>query len=117
MEEWRDTFVVEGGAAAGSRSSEAKGDLFVSEVGVYQKDTEEGQESFGQVKAPWQKKKSNKTCRVGGDTTLTCQWFRRVTWIKKWRQRTSRTWSAVSEPRCAEQNASSSSKLRLLCQK
>ena len=56
VEECRSTVVAEGGvtqkAAAGSRSSETEGDLFVSEVGVRQKDTEEGQEPFGQVKAP-----------------------------------------------------------------
>ena len=32
-------------------------DLFVSEVGVHQKDTEGGQESFGQVKEPPQKRR------------------------------------------------------------
>ena len=42
--------------AAGSRRSEGQGDLFVSDVGGHQNDTEEGRESFGQVKAPPQKK-------------------------------------------------------------
>ena len=41
VDECRDTVVAEGGviqkAAAGSRSSEAEGDLFVTEVGVCQK--------------------------------------------------------------------------------
>ena len=58
----RDTDVAEGRvtwmAAAGSRSSEAEGHLFVSEVGVHQKDTEDGQKSFGQVKAPVQKRRA-----------------------------------------------------------
>ena len=34
-------------AAAGSRSSEAEGDLYLSEVGVLQTDWEEDQRSFG----------------------------------------------------------------------
>ena len=38
------------------RSSEAEGDLVASEVIVHQKDTEEGQKSFGRVKAPPQKR-------------------------------------------------------------
>ena len=62
VDECRDTVVAEGGvihkAAAGSRSSEAEGDLFVSEVGVHQKDTEEGPESFGQVKPLPQKRRA-----------------------------------------------------------
>ena len=62
VDECRDTVVAEGGvihkAAAGSRSSETDGDLFVSEVGVCQKDTEEGQESFGQVKPLPQKRRA-----------------------------------------------------------
>ena len=74
VEECRSTVVAEGGvtqkAAAGSRSSETEGDLFVSEVGVRQKDTEEGQEPFGQVKAPPQKRRAVNTGRVGGDTRL-----------------------------------------------
>ena len=45
-------------AAAGSRSSEAEGDLFVSKVGVLQKDTEKGQESVGHVKAPPPKRRA-----------------------------------------------------------
>ena len=91
MEEWRDTVVAEGRvtqkAAAGPRSSVAEGDLFVSEVGVHQKDTEEGQESFGQVRAPPQKEKSN-TCRVGGDARLCVSTSRcRVAWNRNWRRR------------------------------
>ena len=42
----------------------------MSEVRVHQRDTEEGQESFGHVKAPPQEKKGSKTCRVGGDPSL-----------------------------------------------
>ena len=45
-------------AATWSRSSEAECDLFVAEVGVHQKDTEEGQESFGQVEAPPQQRRA-----------------------------------------------------------
>ena len=67
VEEWRDTVVAEGGvthkATVGSRSSEVEGDLFVFEVVVHQNVT-------GQVEAPPQMKKSSKTDRVGGDTTL-----------------------------------------------
>ena len=74
MEEWRDTVVVVGEvtqrAAAGSPSSEAEGGLLVSEVGVLQRDSEEDQRSFGQVKAPPQKRKSSNTCGVGGDARL-----------------------------------------------
>ena len=55
--------------AAGSRSSEAEGDLLMSAVGVLQRDSEEDQRSVAQVKAPPQKNKSN-TCRVGGDARL-----------------------------------------------
>ena len=44
--------------AAGSRSSEAEGDLLVSEVGVLHKDTEKDQRSFGQVKAPPQNRRA-----------------------------------------------------------
>ena len=39
-----------------SRSSETEGDLLVFEEGVFQKDTEEDQRSFGQDKAPPQKR-------------------------------------------------------------
>ena len=64
VEEWRDTVVAEGGVtqktAAGPRSSEAEGDLFVSEVGVHQKDTEEGSRIFGQVKTPPQTRRAVK---------------------------------------------------------
>ena len=56
VKEWRVTVAPGGGvtlrAAAGSQSSKAEGDLFVSEVGVRQKDTEEAQKSFGHVEAP-----------------------------------------------------------------
>ena len=62
VEVWRDTVVAEGGctqkAAAGSRSFEAGGDHFVSGLGVHQKETEEDQRSFGQVKAPPQKRRA-----------------------------------------------------------
>ena len=71
MEECRGTVVAEGvvtqKAAAGSRSSEAEGDLLVSEVELHQKDTEKDQFSFGHVKAP-QKRRASDTCTVGGDT-------------------------------------------------
>ena len=91
VEEWRDTVVAEGRvtqkAASGPRSSVAEGDLFVSEVEVHQKDTEEGQESFGQVNAPPQKEKSN-GCRVGGDTRLCVSTSRcLVAWSRTWRRR------------------------------
>ena len=60
VEEWVDAVVVEGEATrkapTGSRSSQAECDLFVVEVGVHQKDTEECQESFGLIKAPPQKR-------------------------------------------------------------
>ena len=56
MEEWRDTVVagseVAHMAAAGSRSSEAKGDLLLSEVRIRRKDSEEDQRSFVQARAP-----------------------------------------------------------------
>ena len=45
-------------AAGGSRSSETEGDLLVFEEGVFQKDTEEDQRSFGQDKAPPQKRRA-----------------------------------------------------------
>ena len=56
MEECRGTVVAEGvftqKATAGSRSSEAEGDLLVSEVGLHQKDTEKDQKYCGHGKAP-----------------------------------------------------------------
>ena len=56
----RDTVVVGSGfalmAAAGSRSCKAEGDLFLSELGVLQKDTEEDRTSFCQIKAPPEKR-------------------------------------------------------------
>ena len=59
VEEWKGAVATESGVAqkvaAGFRSSEAEGDLFLSEVGVLQRDSEEDQRSFGQVKAPPQK--------------------------------------------------------------
>ena len=45
-------------AAAGSRSSEAEGDLLVSQVGVLQRDSEEDWRFLGQVKAPHQKRRA-----------------------------------------------------------
>ena len=66
VEGWRDTVAAECGftqkQAAGSQSSEAEGDLSVSEVGVHRKDTEEGQKSCGQG--------GRSTQRVGGDAGL-----------------------------------------------
>ena len=81
VEEWRDTDVAEGGstqkaAAIGPRSSEAEGDLFVSEVGVHEKDTEECEESFGQVKAPPQKRRAVKTCRSRRRHNTKCERLR-----------------------------------------
>ena len=61
-DEWRDTVVAGGDvaqmAAAGSRSPEAEGALFLSEVGVLHRDSEEDWRSFGQVKAPPQKRRA-----------------------------------------------------------
>ena len=71
VERWRDTVAAEGGvtqkAPAGSRSSEAEGDLFVSEVGVHQRDTE-GSKILWPCQGAAAEKKSSRTCRVGGDT-------------------------------------------------
>ena len=57
---WRDTFAAEGGvtekAAAVSRRSEAEGDLFVSEEGVQQEDTDEGQKPLRHVTAAQKKR-------------------------------------------------------------
>ena len=49
VEEWRDIFGsgVTRVAVSGSRSSETQGDLFLSKVGVLQKDTEGDQRSLG----------------------------------------------------------------------
>ena len=45
-------------AVVGSRSSETKNDLLLSEVGVLQKNMEEKQRSFGQDKAPPQTRRA-----------------------------------------------------------
>ena len=63
VEECRDTVVAGCGftqkAAAGSRSSEAEGDLFFVRVGSsLKKATEEGHKSFGQAKAPPRKRRA-----------------------------------------------------------
>ena len=59
VEEWSCRSEVAQMAAAGSGSSEAEGDLLVSEVGVLHKDTQEDQRSFGQVKVPPQKEEQH----------------------------------------------------------
>ena len=47
-----------------------EGDLFTSKVGLHQKGTEEGQESFGQVKAPPKRRRAE--IRVESAETQDC---------------------------------------------
>ena len=62
VEEWRDTVVAGSGVArevaVGSRSSEAEGNLFLSEVEALREDMEENQKSFGHFEAPPQKRRA-----------------------------------------------------------
>ena len=74
-EEWRETQMLLGvGAtqmgATGSRSSETEGDLFLSQGEILKKETEEDQRSFGQVKAPLQKRRAVTRVTDGGGTIL-----------------------------------------------
>ena len=74
VEEWRGTVAVDGvaqRAAAGSRSSRAEGDLLLSEVGVLERDSKEEKRSFGQVKAPPQKRRAA-TRALLAETILCC---------------------------------------------
>ena len=116
-------------AAAGSRRSETVGDLLLSEVGVLLRDSEEDQRSFGQVKAPPQKRRA--VIRVESAETQDYVSALPLTSCMEQKMEAedeknmSFVSSAVREPRWAsicfvtsvQQRASNSSKLRLVCQK
>ena len=113
MEECIDTVVAEGGvtqkAAAGSRSSEAEGDLLVSEVGIHQKDTEKDQNYFGHVKAPQKRRAVIRARLAETQDHVSAPPTDKSNGAEHLRRRTRRTWrlssvpSAVSEPRWAWQ--------------
>ena len=112
MDEWRDTVVagseVAHMAAAGSRSSEAEGDLFLSEVRIRRKDSEEDQRILCPSQGATAEKKSSDTCRVSAETQdyisappLTSCMEQEMTAEDEKDMEPSFVPSAVSEPRWA----------------